>query len=709
MIYTREASLSALAPLALRDVLDAFGLADAASGAYEVDLIVRDAFSHAVLAAASTQFEVQRDVLQALRGTVSVQSTRIERGHANACVDTVTNAAASALPGVVITQNLVDLDSGDVLHRSELTRDFASAQQHVLTRSVATAALPSGGYACVLAATYEGRTQQLGAAGFEIIEPAIQIDATLTSEGRGRLLVLMDEVSGWPCTPLREIELWAAFRSRLPNDARIEVELLDAQGRRVDKESLALAQYRGTVNKQRGSGADMSIVGLSPDVLTVKVESSAGLGEGYRMVATATADSLPPIVVESNVMGTSCGWHAGIGARFGDFHCSGGRSRSGAHLPPPLARLPTLSEQRAFLEQLLQANGWSYTLVTDDEAFERELRSGAYAQYALFAEHEKLDEQVQKELREAVHRGEGLLDAGQHDRRHHGFDEALGIIPVGRQPHAHKVNLSAPWSPSGLASLHLGSESLRVRLDGAQKIANYPYVHGYDTAATTHSYGRGKSVYVGYDLLAEATHAGADSLHAQLLINALTQVAPEVISAHAGGVVPLQLTIQNRATATPGRALLSLPAGVTLIDAGEAQFANGTLSWPLQLEANAQQSFTVWVRLPEQVSPVTFTAYVQSGSEPSYIDQAQPTRTLAATARASLEDARQLAQTSIRFLLARFWLEKTQFWLALDRPEFALASLVHASTEVMRVSHPQAQQLRWHIDDAIWSLSREVE
>jgi hypothetical protein len=521
--------------------------------------------------------------------------------------------------------------------------------------------------------------------------------------------VLMDQISGWPCTSLRQIELWAPFRTLLPTDARIDVELLDAQGKRVDFESLALAQYRGTVNQRRGSEADLSIVGISPDVLTVNVENAAGLGEGYRIVATATADSLPPIVVESNVMGSTCGWNAGIGARFGDFHCSGGTSSNGGGLPLQLSGLPTLAQQRVFLEQLLGDKGWSYTIVTDDESFERELRTGSYTQYALFSEHEKLDEQVQKELREAVYRGEGLLDAGQHDHRHHAFDEALGIIPVGRQPHVAAVDIAAPWTTNGTATLSLTGETLRTRLDGAQTIATYANVHGYDTAAAGHVYGQGKSVYVGYDLLAEATMAGAGSIHAALLLNALDHVAPDLVTPRSATVIPVRLTVQNRETATAGRTLLSLPSNVIVVDSGGAQYSGGVLSWQLSLMPGEQQSFTVLVRLPDHAGAITFDALVQSGVDPDYFDKAHPTFTLNVEERPSLVNARDLAQTSIRFLQVRFWLEKSQFWLDRERPEFALASLVHASTEVMKTSHPQSHQLRLLIDDLIWQVSRSVE
>ncbi|HMN43127.1 MAG TPA: carboxypeptidase regulatory-like domain-containing protein [Povalibacter sp.] len=709
VIFTRTFSLTELGPQALRDVTATLNLSDAVTGDYSVELVVRDGFSHAVVATASGQFAVERDELQALRGRVSVQSTRIERGAANVCIDTASNVAATAYAGVVLTQSLVSLEDGSVVQTGEVSRDFAARQEHVLTRSVATTALPLGGYACVLNATYQGRTVQIGSAGFEVIAPSIQLEAVLRSEGAGRLLVLLDESNAWPCTSVKDVELWAPFRTRLPTDARIEVELLDEQGRRGDVESGALAQYRGAVNQRKGGSADLSITGVSAEVLTVKIASNSALGSGYRMVATATAESLPPLVVESNVMGESCGWKAGHGARFGDFHCSGGRTRSGGSLPPPLLGLPTLAQQRAFLEQELDAAGESYTIVTEDEAFERQLRTGVYSRYALFAEHEKLDEQVQKELREAVYRGEGLLDAGQHDHRHHGFDAALGITPLGRQVHVSAVTLAAPWSEAGTASLSLASEALRIRLNGAQSIARFKNVSSYDTAATSYSYGRGKSVYVGYDLLAEATLAGSTSLHAALLRNALVQIAPSDTTRYAGQVVPLRLTVTNRSTATPGRAVLPLPAGVTLIDPVEAEVVNNALVWTFDLAANAQQTFTAWVRLPDQAGAVNFDAQVQSGGGGSYLDQAHALLSLQAQPRATLAQAITLSKTSIRFLGAWFWLEKTQWWLDRGCEEFALASLVQASSEAMQASHAQSAQLRLMIDGAIWELSRRVQ
>jgi hypothetical protein len=271
------------------------------------------------------------------------------------------------------------------------------------------------------------------------------------------------------------------------------------------------------------------------------------------------------------------------------------------------------------------------------------------------------------------------------------------------------VNLAAPWSEAGTVGLSLASEALRIRLNGAQEVGTFVNAHSYDTAVTSYSYGRGKSVYVGYDLLAEATLAGSTSLHASLLRHALTQIAPVDTSRYAAQVVPLKLTVTNRAVATPGRAVLPLPAGVTLVDPVEAEVESNSLIWTFDLAANAQQTFTAWVRLPDQAGPVDFDALVQSGEAGSYLDQTHALLSLQAQPRATLAQATELSKTSIRFLKVWFWLEKSQWWLDRDCEAFALASLVQASSEVIPVSHPQAAQLRLMIDEAIWELSRQIE
>lgn len=86
-----------------------------------------------------------------------------------------------------------------------------------------------------------------------------------------------------------------------------------------------------------------------------------------------------------------------------------------------------LSAQRAFLENLLNTEGWSYTVTQTSDDFTRAFHTGGYTVYALLSQHIKLSEQLQHELRERVFAGDGLLVAGDHDERDGRLGDALGI------------------------------------------------------------------------------------------------------------------------------------------------------------------------------------------------------------------------------------------------------------------------------------------
>jgi hypothetical protein len=406
-----------------------------------------------------------------------------------------------------------------------------------------------------------------------------------------------------------------------------------------------------------------------------------------------------------------------------------------------------------FLEQLLKSAGWSYKIVTDEEAFEDELRSGAYSQYALFAEHEHLDEHAQKELREAVFRGEGLLDASRGDRRRRGLNEALGITRSGEPgdedenewyhwraedwrdsgfntlfggtaggsnsggwPTHHEPPRSislelfdAALGPVGSASIAFPEDIERVTLSGARAIGRFQGMPiPYNTAVTTYTYGQGRSVHVGYDLLAEATRAGSASLHASLLKSALEYVKANLDQPRVGQVVPLHLVLTNKGLATPGRVVLPMPAGAAIVDAGTAQASNGTLTWTFDLAKDQRLELDAWVRLPATVGTASFDALVQTGTGSSYVDHTHAKLDLQTNARATIADARALAGSSPTFVKVRYWLDNAQFWLDRNKPYAALASLLAATDELIKCRHAQSAPLRLMIDQAIWDVSRRL-
>jgi hypothetical protein len=662
------------------------------------------------LATGGDTFNVLGDLSVALSGTVTVASRTVPAGAALLCTRTTRNGGTTDLTNLSLRHVVARLADGATVNEQVVSAAIAAGGSQSAVSSIDTAGFAGGDYACALQARVNDSWRDLGYAVFSVTAPTVRIDATLALGKRGKLLALVDGSDGWPCTQMKDIELWAPFPTPLTPNAQVLVELFNSSGTRLDRETIKLSNYRGTVNANRVNGSDVRITGLSADVLTVQLASNAALGSGWQLVATVTMDGLPPIILESSEMGESCGWRVGIGAELGDFEVVDGTGIGCNQLPARVASVPSLPAQRAFLEQQLTEAGWSYKIVTSAADFKREMRSGVYAHYALFSEQEKLGEQVQHELREAVFAGATLLDAGSHDHRHHSFDEALGIKPNGKRPNATAVTFTAPWMTPGTASIVRTQFPLRITLDGAQSIGQYNVSQSQGPVAITeYTYGRGATAYVGYDLLAEATNAGAASLHTTFLRKVLDELVAQRPVPRAGEVVPLELTITNRAGASPGRATLTLPAGVELIDAGGADVQSGTLAWDFSLAVDEVLKRTALVRLPQAPGAVNFAAVVSSGIAPNLVEQARPALTVNVTARASSQDALALANAYPNtFRNVAQWLQQAASFAAAVKPGHALSSQVKATDELLCISHPQASNLRWMIDDLIWNTSRLV-
>jgi hypothetical protein len=101
------------------------------------------------------------------------------------------------------------------------------------------------------------------------------------------------------------------------------------------------------------------------------------------------------------------------------------------------------AQQKAWLEPFLTAQGWSYTITHSASDFARELATGQYVVYGLFANHITLPKSVQLKLATAVENGEGLLMSGQFNRRNNHLEKAVGITLTGREQQATGALLSA--------------------------------------------------------------------------------------------------------------------------------------------------------------------------------------------------------------------------------------------------------------------------
>ena len=288
---------------------------------------------------------------------------------------------------------------------------------------------------------------------------------------------------------------------------------------------------------------------------------------------------------------------------------------------------PGPAEQRDWLEKRLDDVGWSYTVATDSDTFAEEFRSDGYVVVALLNEQVKIAEAVQHELVDAVeHDGLGLLVAGMHDRRNGRVEPALGVTSKGKLPHVEGLYLhDSEIGTADAFEFPIDDKPLRLDLQGARTLGDYtavPKGQGKDPGPglTVFEHGQGRSIDAGFDLLLQGTALGGDNRYGELMLAALDHVHPDPLVPSAGDVWPLRLTLLNEGLATPGRILIELPAGMAVVDPGEAGVDSGRLVWPFQLEAGEQAELDAWLRLPVAPGPVTVEALIQTGTAPDWLD-----------------------------------------------------------------------------------------
>lgn len=151
-------------------------------------------------------------------------------------------------------------------------------------------------------------------------------------------------------------------------------------------------------------------------------------------------------------------------------------------------------------------------------------------------------------------------------------------------------------------------------------------------ALSIYQYQQGRSVFAGFDVLAQAANlgVGADNPFSELLLSALEQVNPAPITARAGKVVPVVVTYENTGTQTvTGHIRLVIPEDVTLINpASFIQGPNGQ-EWtlPLNLDAGMGASQTVYIQLPVSGNS-DITLQLRTGNDSDWVTRFEKTLNL---------------------------------------------------------------------------------
>ncbi len=327
--------------------------------------------------------------------------------------------------------------------------------------------------------------------------------------------------------------------------------------------------------------------------------------------------------------------------------------------------------------------------MTDSDAFTRELRSDGYVAFLLLNEQVRLANVVQKELREAVYRGAGLVVAGDHDQRNLLLDEPLGIAARGTV-NASMVTFTDLTEP-GQSLLAAASRSVRVQTDGAETVARF----GTGTPAVTdHRYGDGQAVYVAFDWLAEIGTTD-NSVLQRFMQDALAHAHPEAYEVRPGGVLPIRVQLINQGIATGGRVSVALPPGVMVVDAADGIVGEADIQWPFHLEEEQVLMFDAWVRIDTTAGDaVELITSIKTGEPEAYEPYGEPIHTVVPIAPALSMNELQAAfaehesgrndQTLAR---AERWVARAARAQSADDLSAAISDLVEASDLLMEEAY----------------------
>ena len=734
IVYTHTTALGQLVPGAVDSLSNAYSLNAAAQGQYTVSGKVLDS-SGAVLAAASAGFTVQENLTVTVTGTETAKLASLASGDSQTCTDVVKNGGTQSLSALPLRQLVFNVDTGVVDQQTDLTASLAAGASQTYTRVFSTGGWPAGHHACVIEAQINGSWKSLANAVFKLTAPvqsAPSIGEQFTQSGKPKVLVLVDAPvtttgsgsSGGGCIPYQRIELTGPWHNGgVPADATTTIIVNDDQGRVVDTEHASIQGFHNPADSSAGSyGVNLQIIGFtqsSVQVALVPTSSSGFPAPRYQFVATAYENTYLQQINSGVVFPDCVTQTTNNGTTYQDFLVDAqttGTPTTDDTDPNGPSGSPNLTPQTSFLTSLLSANGWNATLTNSTTAFADDLHNGDYGIVMLLNERTTLSTELQKELREAVHNGAGLIVAGGGEGvQFPTLASTLGLQYTGTATNATGLTLTDTrfQSGGGSTALAYADKVFTVTPSGAALLASYTGLSNAGQPLTQYAYGSGTALFAGYDPLLEATHASSSSLHASILLDLLNAATPApATSLLADTVLPVTAKLTNQAGAATGQILYVLPGSVTLADPGSGSNfdSSGNLVWPFSLPSGGTLSDTLWLRLPS--TAVTLSAQVSGTlNGGSYMPVTSASLSLSASAPHTVSDLTGWMAGKTAYASAYQYLQAAQTDLSNSDVTDALIQMTAASDALIAMNpstYPDAAWLRQWLDQALYEAERQA-
>ncbi|MEY8199626.1 MAG: hypothetical protein RPS47_10330, partial [Colwellia sp.] len=620
-----------MVPGAINDFSFSLTLKDQLTGAYSVKWLIFS-YSGDLISNSETNFTVNRKNTQVYSGTVSVDNSLVYPDELNSCAYKVQNRSATANDNLTVRYQLLDMATSSVISQQTSNASIIGNGSVNHTVNIGAEPLEYGSYACVLSAQLNNQWVNLGAAGFDVIRRPVEMSASMTKGNKGRLLLLTDAER--ECSALEDIHVQFDWGSEFDAYANLKVHVYDANEDLIDSEEVF--DWSSDTNYNHFSdSADATINVESIGKVNVSLKAPRHkLGSKYRIELEVTKGWFFSEKKSWHV-NTGCDRSLTIGEVIEDihlldftlFHEDFEHHDNVKGLDPYGPKdAPGVAEQNTFLKQVLEANGWTYTLVHTNKDFVHEMRTGDYSAYVVLSERIHLPLLAQEEIRERVFSGTGLLLAGSHDRRNGFLESALGIAVRGKLP---SINGLQDLDGVQFSEIPFQDHVQKIRTRSAEVELEYVVPakkghhkkHDYSgrsgdyrghhdkqnkkAAQTYYEYGLGKSIFMGFDALAMASAQGSNGAITQLLADSIARLAVSAAQATATKEWPLTVQISNESIPVMATATLNLPDGAELIE--DKYFKKQGDTWQVEFNIDKGQSVehTVFVRLPQEAGEYT--------------------------------------------------------------------------------------------------------
>lgn len=674
LIFSEQKPISSISALAVQQFYFNIPLAGAVEGQYQIIWIAKSADTGELLTTSMGQFSVEKVPEQDLVGTVTSDASRVFHTAENQCHFNLLNRGSLPLDAMPIAKSIVHIDSEQLISRDELIIDFAEGGEQQTSSSFNASQKPYGGYACILEANIDGAWQVLASAIFEVQAPLIS--TTASSGNQERLLVLTDAPR--QCSAFEDIRLGSEFGAELSLNNEITVRLLNDEGVVLDTE--VITAFDLNINQSYGTPTepDLAVKASASGELEFILTKSGGMPHNRYQVEVKVKKSWLTTVEKSWSVDSSCDRPLTVGELYEDLTLIDwdiwSNDSDFREIDPygPTAG-PDLNTQNDFIKDLLDTAGWEYTLVHTPEDFAYEHRTGDYGSYLILSERPQLHWKVQKEIREAVVSGKGLLVAGAYDKRNHWLEPALGMDVIGHHPWARALNTNGElFTQASEVPLAFDDRVQGIWLDGASVIGEYTLAadqsegwtwldqHSFvlddilsfkRKAITQYEYGDGRSLFFGFDLLLEASAGGSQSAYSNLLRESIDWIQPTLSEEpYPGSVLPVDITWTNNRGAVDAYTELSASGGATIVDADDFAMDATPIAATFSMGEGEVRDQTVYVELSSEPTQQLRVATTTVDGDQRMV-QAEALLDLNTTVRPSLEST----QAELDSLAWQYW------------------------------------------------------